>query len=88
LNGVVLRSERRTTAITGQGFLVARVSTVGIEVDVCLAATDHPELLEPGQVIGGTVFLVGSLEPWLAPLEPESDSTGLARFTGMFRRRS
>jgi hypothetical protein len=62
LHGTVLHAERHTVALTGQDFIAARVRTAGFEADVCLAAADHPTIPTPGQVIGGTVFLVASLE--------------------------
>lgn len=65
LAGVVLHASRRTTALTGQAFTVARVRTAGFESDVCLAADAHPQVPEPGAVVSGTVFLVGDL-----PLSP------------------
>jgi len=58
LNGTVLRAERRTVAATGGRFVVARVRTVGLDLDLCLPTSVVPE---PGAVIGGTVFLVASL---------------------------
>lgn len=61
LNGTVLRSERRTTVETGLAFGVCRVRTLGMEVDLCLASEDHPELPSPGQVVGGIVYLTASV---------------------------
>ncbi|NJC83179.1 hypothetical protein [Planosporangium mesophilum] len=61
LNGTVLRAQRKAVAVTGQEFVVARVRTAGFEVDVCLSADDVRELPRPGNVIGGTMFLVASL---------------------------
>lgn len=61
LAGTVLRAERRSVAQTGQQFIAARVRTTGFELDVCLAASDHPTVPTPGQTIAGTVFLVASL---------------------------
>jgi hypothetical protein len=58
LNGTVLHAGRRTVAATGQQFVTARVRTVGLDLDLCLPAGPVPE---PGNVIGGTVFLVASL---------------------------
>ncbi|GIF97938.1 hypothetical protein [Catellatospora citrea] len=69
LHGTVLSAQRRTVALTGGSFVVARVRTVGFEVDLCLAATDAAELPRPGNVIGGTVFLVASV-PALAAAAP------------------
>ena len=68
LNGVVLAAQRRTVAATGQDFVVARVRTAGLEADMCLAASDCPDVPAPGAVIGGLVYLVGSL-----PLPAETD---------------
>ena len=61
LNGVVLTSSLRTTVQTGQSFVVARVRTVGFEVDLCMNADEHPNAPQQGQIIGGQVFLVGSV---------------------------
>jgi hypothetical protein len=61
LNGTVLRAQRKTVAVTGHGFVAARVRTAGFDVDVCLPADDGRELPQPGNVIAGTVFLVASL---------------------------
>ncbi|MGZ4637400.1 hypothetical protein [Oryzihumus sp.] len=61
LSGSVLRAETRTVEVTGQAFTVARVLTCGLEVDVCLAVREHPELPPPGSTVLGDVVLVGSL---------------------------
>ncbi|MEU2610282.1 hypothetical protein ABZ570_01640 [Micromonospora sp. NPDC007271] len=61
LNGTVLGARPLTVTATGQRFVAARVRTVGFEADVCLSAGDVRELPRPGNVIAGTVFLVGSL---------------------------
>lgn len=61
LAGTVVHAERRTVRQTGQGFTVARVRTTGFEVDLCMAATEHPHPPAPGSIIAGTVFLVASL---------------------------
>jgi hypothetical protein len=61
LNGIVLYSRRLTNAATGVSFTVARVKCIGIELDVCLAEAEHPVVPTPGQVVGGDVFMVGSL---------------------------
>jgi hypothetical protein len=39
LNGIVLRAERRTTMQIGQTFVVVRVRSLGMEVDLCLAVS-------------------------------------------------
>ena len=62
LAGTVLRAERRTTQLTQQEFIVARVRTVGFEADVCLPGTAHLGAPGPGNVIAGEMFLVGSLQ--------------------------
>jgi hypothetical protein len=67
LSGVVRHADRRTVAATGQDFTAARVQTVGFEATVCLDATDHPTVPQPGQVIPGTVYLVASLDSLTAP---------------------
>jgi hypothetical protein len=61
LNGVVLRSDRRINSISGHAFVVARVRTAGFEADVCLRGAEHPNALEPGQIVSGRVFLTASL---------------------------
>jgi hypothetical protein len=71
LNGTVLRAERRTVAATGARFVVARVRTVGLDLDLCLPT---PVVPEPGAVIGGTVFLVASLP--FATNPPSGDTVG------------
>lgn len=58
LHGTVLRAEQRTVAATGQQFVAVRVRSVGLDLDMCLPAGPVPV---PGNVIGGTVFLVASL---------------------------
>jgi hypothetical protein len=62
LNGTVLAVSSATVGATGQAFHAVRVRTVGMEVDVCLAATDHPIAPEPGAVVAGTVYLVADVE--------------------------
>lgn len=59
LTGTVRHARRLRVSATGQEFLTARVRTAGFEVDLCLPAGGHD--LQPGNVVGGTVFLVGSL---------------------------
>lgn len=62
MHGTVLASERRTAAETGQEFAVTRVRTAGMEVDLCIAGSDLAQHIEPGQVIGGEVYLSASIE--------------------------
>lgn len=59
LYGTVLTAQTRTTQLTGQSFITTRVRTVGFEVDLCLPATSA--VPEPGNIIGGHVFLVASM---------------------------
>ncbi|GHJ48127.1 hypothetical protein Cs7R123_54690 [Catellatospora sp. TT07R-123] len=67
LHGTVLDAQRRTVAATGQSFVVARVRTVGFETDLCLPDLPDAELPQPGNVIGGHVFLVASLPSLTSP---------------------
>ncbi|AEE47538.1 hypothetical protein [Cellulomonas fimi] len=68
LNGTVLRSRTCRNSLTGTEFHVARVRTIGFEVDVCLAASEHPEPPSPGAVVAGMVYLVAALD---GPSDPE-----------------
>lgn len=61
LYGTVLGASERTCALTGQRFHAVRTRTVGFDLEICVQASAHPELPRTGQVIGGMVFLVGSL---------------------------
>jgi hypothetical protein len=60
LNGTVRYAERRTTMLTGQDFVVARVRTAGFEADVCLPSGTAVPL--PGVVVSTEAFLTGSLD--------------------------
>jgi hypothetical protein len=64
LCGVVSSAERRIVQETGREVVVAVVSSVGMDVTVCLEGAAHPGVPSPGQVIAGTVFMTGSLEDW------------------------
>ncbi len=72
INGTVLHAERRMVAATGHQFVVARIRTLGLELDMCLpdAHDEHDAEVapvpQPGNVIGGTAFVVASL-PSIAP---------------------
>ncbi|MEU4622820.1 hypothetical protein AB0G04_22970 [Actinoplanes sp. NPDC023801] len=68
LNGIVLAAGRRRVEATGGEFSVARVRSVGFEVDVCLPG-DLPTP-EPGNVVGGLVYLIADL-PFVAPPSPK-----------------
>ncbi|MEV6287372.1 hypothetical protein [Kribbella sp. NPDC051770] len=60
VNGRVRYAERRTTMLTGQDFVVARVVTAGFEADVCFPAEVAAPL--PGAIVSANVFLTGSFE--------------------------
>jgi hypothetical protein len=62
LHGTVLASATSTVELTGQTFHAVRLRTVGMEVDLCLAAVDHPVAPEPGNVVGGLVYLVADVQ--------------------------
>jgi hypothetical protein len=61
LSGTVLRASHRTCALTGQGFSVATVRTVGFQADVCLPDAGHPVPPAPGNIISGTVYLTAAI---------------------------
>ena len=61
LTGTVLSSERRTNECTGQAFLVTQVRTSGFECAVCLSLDEHPREPHPGEVLSGSVSMVGSM---------------------------
>lgn len=62
LSGTVVQASHRECMLTGQGFSVATVRSVGFEADLCLADTEHPVTPEPGNIVSGTVFLVAIVE--------------------------
>lgn len=62
LAGTVLHADRRRVELTRQEVVVARVRTVAFEAEVCVPGSELSVSLEPGHVIAGTVFLVGSLD--------------------------
>ncbi len=68
LAGTVLRASHRTCELTGQGFTVATVRTVGFDADLCLADTEHPVAPEPGAIISGTVFLTATVDDPALPV--------------------
>jgi hypothetical protein len=59
--GRVIDAERRTVQQSGQTFIVAHVRAVGIDASVCLSGTEFDTVPEPGQVLAGEVFIVGSV---------------------------
>jgi len=69
--GVVIHSERRTVQQSGQTFVVSTINTVGIEATVCLSGAEFAEVLQPGQVVAGEAFIVGSV-PALEQSKPVS----------------
>jgi hypothetical protein len=66
-NGTVLHAEQRTVTATGQSFIAARVRTVGFETDLCLPLTVDGDIPQPGNIIGGDVFLVASVPSLIGP---------------------
>jgi hypothetical protein len=60
--GEVLAARTVTVDATGQDFHAVRVRCLGMELDVCLAAVEHPAPPEPGGVVAGTVYLVADVE--------------------------
>jgi hypothetical protein len=62
LSGVVLKASHRRCALTGQGFSVATVKTIGFEADLCLSDTEHPVTPQPGNIVSGTVYLVATVD--------------------------
>ncbi len=76
LAGTVQRSERRRVELTEQSFVVARVRSTGFEADICLADTGEDPLPGPGEVIAGTVFIVGSIEESPTDSRPGRTSSG------------
>ena len=66
LSGTILDATRHVCALTGQSFTVAAVRTAGFEADLCLAASEHPDIPVPGNIISGTVFLSAAIDaPYL-----------------------
>lgn len=81
LNGLVRGVDLRTNAITGRSFLRIRLETIGFTVDACMPAGDQAEVPQAGQVMAGTVYMVGSLEDWTAE-DADPPATG---FLGRLR---
>jgi hypothetical protein len=87
LHGTVLSAERRRNEIGGLEFIVARVQTSGFVADVCLAADEHRDVPVPGSVLGGEVYLVGSLPAWtLSTRSGDSDARLRGRLRSLVRR--
>jgi hypothetical protein len=64
LHGTVVSTDVRTNSLTGQRFVVAHVRSSGFEADLCMSAAEHPDVPAPGSVVGGTVFMVASMDVW------------------------
>jgi hypothetical protein len=62
LTGTVVKAERRSSWLTGLPFTVAITRTAGLEVDLCLAGDEHPDVPAPGAVVTGIVSLSVSIE--------------------------
>jgi hypothetical protein len=80
LFGTVLSADRREVALTGQSFVAARVRTVGFEATVCAPGEQFPVDPLPGNILGGWVYMVGSL-PKLIP-----DGATKSKRRGLWRR--
>lgn len=90
MSAVVLSAEEKEHGLTGQPFHVLRVLTSFGELDLCLSAVEH-DLPRPGQIVAGTVAVVGSLaaRPFSlisraapAPAAPEAEAhSGSTRVT-------
>jgi hypothetical protein len=66
LSGTVLDARHHVCVLTGQPFIVAAVRTAGFSADLCLAASEHPDMPVPGNIISGTVFLSAAIDaPYL-----------------------
>lgn len=61
LTGTVVAADRRRNELTGDQFTVARVRTLGLELDLCLPAGHEP--VSVGSVVAGRVGLSGRLGP-------------------------
>jgi hypothetical protein len=66
LHGTVLSSQLVTVEETGQSFVRSLVRTVGFEAVVCAPEGTYEAAPKPGNILGGHVFLVGSM-PGLLP---------------------
>lgn len=87
LHGTVLSAERRRNEIGGLEFIVARVQTSGFVADVCLAADEHRDVPLPGSILGGEVYLVGSLSAWTPSARSgDSDASLRGRLGRLVRR--
>jgi hypothetical protein len=62
LAGTVVQAATRTVTVTGQRFVAARVASVGFGATVCFPADQVTTTPRAGNIIHGTVFLVGSIE--------------------------
>jgi hypothetical protein len=60
LHGTVVASDVRENGVTGREFFAALVRCAGFEVTLCTPREALAAPPEPGNVLGGTVFLVGS----------------------------
>lgn len=61
LNGTVLSAQIVTNVWTGRQFVAARVRTSGLEVDLCMPWNEGEPIPEPGNIIGGSVYLTATL---------------------------
>jgi hypothetical protein len=61
LAGTVFEADVRTVELTGQRFVHALVRTIGFDAHMCFPAGDTDAAPSPGAILGGTVFLVGTM---------------------------
>lgn len=75
MSGMVLSAERRIAALTGLSFVVARVSAMGFEIDVCIPGDLFTEVPSAGQIIAGEVLMVADI-PSLVPSDSAKPRRG------------
>lgn len=80
ISAVVRERRDLVNEFTGQAFVVALVDAPFGSLPVCLAAVEHPDL-RPGQVLTGTVSVVGSVLPG-DPCAPASEDAAQPADTG------
>jgi hypothetical protein len=82
LYGTVLKSERRIVAATAQPFVAATVRTVGFEATVCIPGEQLSVDPQPGNILGGWVYMVASMPSLIA-----GSTTAPSKRRGLRRRR-
>ncbi len=79
LNCVVLAAGVRTSTMTGQRFVAARVRCLGFEAEVCFPAEVGTPIPVPGSIVAGTVFLVASMPDVALPMQVRAHRLRLPR---------